>query len=559
MNKKYIFVAGCPGSGTSAFVSFLLETKKVAIFMERYQKYWKTYHRFPEKAFDKEKILNIEEGETHYDNISRFKPNIIAMELYDNAEFVGDKIPSLYENFDNLFSQFPNAKVFFLYRNPYSIAESYKRRALDSGIKDFNSSIKALLDLYNKKNEIFFQRIYIVEYELFVYNSLDIKHIKLFLESNLDFPIIDFKKNYNIIEKPSLLTSVEKKLISELVDWNLVEQMRKVIDEQRLYYYRLTAPQNRRIEWYHKNDLEKLRANYGSFMIEGCPYVFRGSKLPIKDRFLVALGSAFTFGRLIKKPYSEILEEKIQLPVVNLGIGGARPSAYLCYPSIIDFCKKAELVICEVMSARGYTNPVWEEKFPFTNFGIPKIPPSILTSLNSQLKTPSKLKFLIEKMQKNEAIFFDRLEILYEILSVEDLHIIRDIVVHKYIQDLLLLLREINKPTILIYLNKRGKKFACQFNSKPSSYSEWTGDFPHFVDEVVIEILKSKGYDVIEIYSSEGMPFIVKHWETEEPVDLFPWNDPPYINTYYPSQEIHDLTANELLKHPYIVKLQQGF
>lgn len=120
--------------------------------------------------------------------------------------------------------------------------------------------------------------------------------------------------------------------------------------------------------------------------------------------------------------------------------------------------------------------------------------------------------------------------------------------------DLFCLIDEIRPiPIIALFVSRRKVHYTERIN--PISYEEWTGGYPHFVDNTILEMIRQKGIPIIEVRSDKGLPFRVFHWETLEPASVFPWQEDPSLNTYYPSQEIHEEIAEELLKHPKLKRL----
>tara|TARA_R110002072_G_scaffold19117_3_gene71361 strand:+ start:131 stop:907 length:777 start_codon:yes stop_codon:yes gene_type:complete len=153
---QFLFVVGCPRSGTTAMGMFLAEDSKVAMGIERYghRMFFGNFTITPE-LFEKERFMTIEDGDTFYDSFD-FSKNAYAgiEEKLDNALWVGDKIPKLYETLEDLFDTFPdNTKVIFIFRNIFDVCASYNKRLNDpqdnwkygtaAAIKDWNNSIAA--------------------------------------------------------------------------------------------------------------------------------------------------------------------------------------------------------------------------------------------------------------------------------------------------------------------------------------------------------------------------------------------------------------------------------
>ena len=125
----YLFVCGCPRSGTTAMWRLLAAARQVVIGVERYAL---RMDRIDPSMFTRERFLRVEEGDTFYNDLEGFSPYYKHVPVrFKNARWIGDKSPRLYDWFDNLKAQFPGATVLIMYRNIFDVASSYKRRAQD--------------------------------------------------------------------------------------------------------------------------------------------------------------------------------------------------------------------------------------------------------------------------------------------------------------------------------------------------------------------------------------------------------------------------------------------
>lgn len=146
--RKYLFVAGCARSGTSALVQLLVGSPQVVIGMERFGHLVNpSCFTLSPEHFTKDRFLNIKDGDTFYDDFfgfHKFDPNI--ENKLDKCDWIGDKRPDLYESYDHLFERFPDAKVIFIHRSIEEVASSYHGR-IDEGknwpaSKNFESAVR---------------------------------------------------------------------------------------------------------------------------------------------------------------------------------------------------------------------------------------------------------------------------------------------------------------------------------------------------------------------------------------------------------------------------------
>jgi len=129
--------------------------KRIAIGVERYAHL--IFKRpLTQDLFTYERFFNIEPGDTFYSDLSSSHYQQIVQN-YPSADYVGDKIPRLFKSLDELFVNFPQARVIAMLRNIFDISVSYEARADDpddahwpdkrrteSAIKDWTALLKAL-------------------------------------------------------------------------------------------------------------------------------------------------------------------------------------------------------------------------------------------------------------------------------------------------------------------------------------------------------------------------------------------------------------------------------
>jgi hypothetical protein len=132
--KDFLFVAGCARSGTSALAQLLSGSKDIVLGMERYG-HLVHPRRFTltSKHFEKDRFFEVLKGDTFYDSFDNFhKFDPLIKEKFQNAKYIGDKRPDLYEAYGQLFTEFPKAKLLFIYRDVLEVASSYHGR-IDQG------------------------------------------------------------------------------------------------------------------------------------------------------------------------------------------------------------------------------------------------------------------------------------------------------------------------------------------------------------------------------------------------------------------------------------------
>ena len=157
MPKKFLFICGCPRSGTSYFQAILAWHPAIALGTERFNLRLFARTLMP-TDFERERFFRMEAGDTWYDDLSHFPWRQRRAEAhYDSADYVGDKVPRGYECFDHLITHFPGVRFICLVRNLFDVAASYASRKRDvadwnpdwgprMAVEHWNDSLKAILE-----------------------------------------------------------------------------------------------------------------------------------------------------------------------------------------------------------------------------------------------------------------------------------------------------------------------------------------------------------------------------------------------------------------------------
>ncbi len=156
--KRFLFICGCARSGTTAFTHLFTAHRRIVLGMERYGRLARPDNFALSPAhFDKQRFLNVQPGDTFYDDFESFhRFDTQIEEKYSDCIYTGDKCPDLYLAYDQLFAAFPECTVFFIYRDLIDVASSYQARCeagrnwpshrnYQAAISDWNRSLRLTL------------------------------------------------------------------------------------------------------------------------------------------------------------------------------------------------------------------------------------------------------------------------------------------------------------------------------------------------------------------------------------------------------------------------------
>jgi hypothetical protein len=228
MKPNFLFLCGCPRSGTTAIWRLLVGDERIKMGVERYGNRFYTRDFLTPEMFEKDRFFSLEEGDTFYSDLEVFNSYYSKAHVgYEDATYVGDKIPKLYNYFDRLQENFPEAKTVFIFRNIFDVAASYKARLLDendnwnldvsAAMKDWNASLQSALSYTGK--------IALVDYEKLLVKREGLEKLFAFLELDVSDNV---KTTYNnlltrsgVLEqsRARALTAMEVKEICETADF----------------------------------------------------------------------------------------------------------------------------------------------------------------------------------------------------------------------------------------------------------------------------------------------------------------------------------------------------
>ena len=218
--KKFLFVCGCPRSGTTVLTQLLNWHSGIAIGIERFALLLqKNQGQFHPDLYSLDRFFSFHKDDCFYDsfNFTAYTDwycKKISEDKYSQSIYVGDKIPKLYKYFDvlrNNFNDIP-VKIIFIARDVAGVASSYDARAKNpkdnwrsedgfkKGILEWNEAIHMMYKEFNNNDRG--NEIIVVNYETFFTNyNLGKQKLELLFQA-LELPVEqNIYKGYSLLEK----------------------------------------------------------------------------------------------------------------------------------------------------------------------------------------------------------------------------------------------------------------------------------------------------------------------------------------------------------------------
>lgn len=220
--------------------------------------------------------------------------------------------------------------------------------------------------------------------------------------------------------------------------------------------------------------------------------LFRGPKKSTKDKYLAFIGGTETYGKYIAEPFPELVEQRLQIPCLNLGAVNASVDAFVNDDSVLALASKAKVTILQVTGAHNISNrfysvhPRRNDRFlkastlmqtifrdvDFTDFSFTR---HLLTSL--KMRAPDKFEVLEQELK---SAWSARME---------------------------LMLKKIGGRVILLWVSERAPDEGC--------YDDELGLDPLFIDQQMIDRVREQVSDYVQLVvppeiaerGTEGMLF----------------------------------------------------
>lgn len=267
--------------------------------------------------------------------------------------------------------------------------------------------------------------------------------------------------------------------------------------------------------WYSYSERDYEVVDYHPYEISDLPYTFRGPKPELESgNYIAFIGAAQTFGCFCQHPFPDLIWKKLDITVLNLGMGGAGPE-HFNEQELLSLINDAKAVVVQVMSARSVENSYMED----------------CTGIITLRETG-------EKVSSEEA---------YRRVLAKSEDFARQIVEEtrqNYIETYRKLLNKITVPKILFWFSVREPEYEDDFSNVKSLFNS----FPQMVNQATLEKIASECEESVICTTNRGLPQKLVSRFNGKPVSIIdaPGKKPKTHNYYYPSPEMHEDAAREL-------------
>jgi hypothetical protein len=292
---------------------------------------------------------------------------------------------------------------------------------------------------------------------------------------------------------------------------------------------------------YQPRDWELI--DYQEFRIAGCEVPFRGPGLDpfaaVPGSFFSCIGAAQTYGCFYQHPFPTIVSEALQLPVMNLAVGGAGPGFYPQMDTVIEAMNRGRFVVLQAMSGRSESNARYAAN-GYVEFVRDRATGEVVTSSDA-----------------------------WHTLAAENLDAAEQRVAESrqsWIESSHRLLSRLTVPVIFFWFSRRTPDYtvdraavAAQLQQRAAGEKTsffvdgLVGEFPQLIDRATMRAVADRCAGYAECYSSRGMNQPLINRFTGQPfadagLKLGPEYGIDYTkNAYYPSAEMHEDAAAALL------------
>ena len=266
-------------------------------------------------------------------------------------------------------------------------------------------------------------------------------------------------------------------------------------------------------EWYQKLDAPHF--DYGMESVADIRrHLFRGPVPNLDEPYMACIGGAQTMGRFVATPFASQLAAALELPCVNLGLGGAGPR-YALKPDVLAVLQRAKLVVVQIFAGRSASNSRYDNSKDGRNSGR-----CVRTG----------------KSQRYEAFLNGLLQLEDEALLRRTVQETREDFAHS----MNALAGAISAPKVLLWLSQRKPEYTPTYDSVFGMGNH----YPQLIDRETINAFRNAYDAYVECPKPLGLPQPLWHGKAVSGSNCDEHGQ--VWNTYYPTPQMHDEAAAKL-------------
>ncbi|MGE5200171.1 MAG: DUF6473 family protein [Rhodospirillaceae bacterium] len=104
------------------------------------------------------------------------------------------------------------------------------------------------------------------------------------------------------------------------------------------------------------NGLAEGGLNYFPCRYGTSKLLFRGPKRRLEKPYVAVVGGTEAYGKFVERPFPDLLEGHVGLPVVNFGAVNAGIDVFSCDETVMSACSGARVVVLQAMGAHNLRN-----------------------------------------------------------------------------------------------------------------------------------------------------------------------------------------------------------
>lgn len=302
-----------------------------------------------------------------------------------------------------------------------------------------------------------------------------------------------------------------------------------------------TAPHREHLSGYQARDYEVV--DYQMYELGATGLQFRGPapSFLASGMYFTCIGAAQTFGCFCERPFSDLLSDRLGIPALNFGYGGAGPEFFARHESLARYANGGQFVIVQVMSGRSQSNSV------FDTGGLEYL---VRRSDGARMAAAAAYERLLGGPPGWGLRRLPLMPRLVRLVTVPKVRRIVEETRTAWVDSYRKLLAQTKVPKVLLWFSKRQPAYVEDYRSVGTLF----GEFPQLVNADMTAEVRGLCDDYVECVTHRGSPQPLRSRFTGEPVAVDPSLDRPDLrerspwshNSYYPSHEMHQDAAEAL-------------